>query len=1024
MKVMKTITKFILSILIVGAALPVAESSADNLCVNKKTRVIASRPGACKKNEVLASSLTVESGSTSGSASDVNASSINMSDTGGVSGGSDTNTGLDISVTRSGATGGNINSTGLNVSVVGDSGGDSTAVGLLVSASGADTNYCAIFQSGNVGIGVSDPDEQLEMTGRIHLGQTSSPSTTANKLYNLGGTLYWGGQAVSTGGAGSGTITGVSAGTGLTGGGTSGAVSLSVDVGTSASKIVQLNGSGALPAVSGANLSTLNATSISSGTLDDNRLSSNVSKLGSLIGLTSEVSGVLPVANGGTGANALTNLLTLGTHTTGSYVASIASGTGISGGAAGTEGSALTLSIDQSFAPTWSAVHSFTSKINVGTATASDEALHVNGRIEIDPAIAPVTTTNKLYNVAGDLYFNGQNITDTALGGDITGVTAGSGLTGGASSGDATLVVDSGTTADKILKLDNSARIPAVSGELLTTLNGSNISSGTVADARLSSAVTKLGPDIDLASAEVTGTLPIANGGIGATSLTNLIALTTHTTGNYVAATAAGAGISIGSTGVEGGTSTISVDQTFTPTWTGMHTFSGTATDITTVSNQNFAIIPHGIGQVGIGTSATSAMLDTVLASTSSTAAAEKGAEINITDTGNVASGTDETYGLDVNVTRTGASGGTIDSTGLNVSVTADTNANSTATGLNVSVTGADTNYAALFDGGSVGINTGTPIAALDTRFASAATSAGTERGGKIQVDDTGIVTSGTDATYGLEIDVDRTGATGGTLDTTGLDINVTGDVGGAGTASLYGLSVNVSGGDAKMAAKFTGGSVSLGGGPSAISSNISAGSLLVDDGIICVDDTGNNCDDVARTDGTVVSVNAAVTGIDLAENFPIEDGDIVEAGDIVMINTKKASRCIETIDIEDGSKTCTKEEEGFVPFVTKSDNNPRNIKRVIGVISTKPGVILGGFADHTLINYQKVPVALAGRIPLKVTLENGSIEVGDRITISSTLGMGKKALSGDHIVGIALEPFENSDADENGTGKVLTLVK
>ena len=54
--------------------------------------------------------------------------------------------------------------------------------------------------------------------------------------------------------SGSGDITAVVAGTGLTGGATSGSATLNVDVGTTASKIVQLDGSGKLPAVDGSNL--------------------------------------------------------------------------------------------------------------------------------------------------------------------------------------------------------------------------------------------------------------------------------------------------------------------------------------------------------------------------------------------------------------------------------------------------------------------------------------------------------------------------------------------------------------------------------------------------------------------------------------------------------------------------------------------------------------------------------------------------------------------------------------------------
>lgn len=56
---------------------------------------------------------------------------------------------------------------------------------------------------------------------------SSTPSTTTNKIYNVGGTLYFNGSAV--GGGGTGDITSVSAGTNLNGGGTSGAVTLNLD---------------------------------------------------------------------------------------------------------------------------------------------------------------------------------------------------------------------------------------------------------------------------------------------------------------------------------------------------------------------------------------------------------------------------------------------------------------------------------------------------------------------------------------------------------------------------------------------------------------------------------------------------------------------------------------------------------------------------------------------------------------------------------------------------------------------------
>lgn len=65
----------------------------------------------------------------------------------------------------------------------------------------------------------------------------------------------------------SGTVVSVGTGTGLVGGPITSSGTLSVDVGVTANKIVQLNGSAQLPAVDGSLLTSLNASAISTGTL-------------------------------------------------------------------------------------------------------------------------------------------------------------------------------------------------------------------------------------------------------------------------------------------------------------------------------------------------------------------------------------------------------------------------------------------------------------------------------------------------------------------------------------------------------------------------------------------------------------------------------------------------------------------------------------------------------------------------------------------------------------------------------------
>lgn len=1104
-----------------------ANGYADVLCKVKRTGAVIARPSVCTKRETAIATLTT-SATTSSSSADLSiGTSFSLSDLGAVSGGSDTTVGLDLSVNRLNATGGNINTTGLNVGVVGDGGGDSTAIGLSVQTRGADTNYTAIFQGGNVGINVPDPDEALEVNGRVHLGQSSSPGDVADKLYNVGGSLFWSGQKLGIESKNEGGISGVTAGTGLTGGGTSGNVTLSVDTGTSAGKVIQLNSSGELPAVSGVNLTALNATTLSTGQISDARLSANVSLLGSQISLSGEVTGILPVANGGIGASSLNDVIALGSHTTGNYVAGLAAGTGVSlSPSSAGEGSTVTVSLDSAASPTWSSVHSFQNGINVGTTATSVESLHLNGRLHLEQTTTPAVTTDKLYNVGGSLFFNGLNISSNAAGGDITGITAGTGLTGGGNSGAVTLAVDTGTSANQIVQLNGSAQLPSLSGVNLTSLNASNLSSGTISTTRLPASVSLLGSTVDLV-AEVTGTLPIANGGIGSTTLNNLITLGSHTTGNYVTALTAGTGILVNDAGTETITSTVAVDQGFTPQWTNTHTFSGVTTDITTALNEDLSIMPNGTGRIGLGTTSPTAKLHSSATYVATAADTQVANLMQVSDSGVVASGTDTTTGHRVALSRTGATGGNVQSIGLDVAVTADTGgaANTTATGLQVSVGGADTNYAALFTGGRVGIGTTSPGALFETAYTSSSVIGGTEVGNRITVADGGAISTGSDTTTGLdltvnrsgatagtidsiglnlsvvddgggtstttalrasatggdtnyaalfpsgfvgigtltptsqlqslvnqgaavtaaatvvgnrftvqdagvvatgtdvntavEISVDRDGATGGTISSNGLVINLSGDNAGAGTSTYTGLDVTVADADNRIAARFTGGQVGVGASVTTLtSSNIAPGSLVVGNGALCVDDNDTDCALATRAAGNIYAEGTSVNGIDLAEEFPVKHNDTVEAGDIVIAATDRGEKCLDRSQDSSGNAVCTRSETGYIPFVTRSNGSAAQAKRVLGVVSTAPGVTLGGYGREELFHYRTVPLALAGRVPVKVNDENGPIEVGDRITPSSEPGVGMRANEDDLVVGIALEPHLE------GKGMVVTLVK
>ncbi|MFC2105550.1 hypothetical protein ACFLS0_02225 [Candidatus Bipolaricaulota bacterium] len=143
------------------------------------------------------------------------------------------------------------------------------------------------------------------------------------------------------------------------------------------------------------------------------------------------------------------------------------------------------------------------------------------------------------------------------------------------------------------------------------------------------------------------------------------------------------------------------------------------------------------------------------------------------------------------------------------------------------------------------------------------------------------------------------------------------------------------------------------------------------------------------RADGAFYSGTGGFEsgGADVAER--INTSEWVEAGDVVEIDP---------------------EHVGFFRKAT----GPYS-KRVAGIISTSPGVILGNNIDPQADewNDNRPILAIAGRVPCKVSAENGSIQIGDLLVSSSVSGVAMKgdpAAAIGAVVGKAMEPLGNGE--------------
>ena len=173
----------------------------------------------------------------------------------------------------------------------------------------------------------------------------------------------------------------------------------------------------------------------------------------------------------------------------------------------------------------------------------------------------------------------------------------------------------------------------------------------------------------------------------------------------------------------------------------------------------------------------------------------------------------------------------------------------------------------------------------------------------------------------------------------------------------------------------------------------------VVVEGSLCVDDTTANCP-AGPTSGAIYVENSVgagnVSAFDISEYYPASEP--VEKGDLVVVDPN-------------GVATVKRSNESYQ-------------QGLIGIVATDPALVIyetnitfGKTAGNNF-NPLKPYIAIAGRVPTKVSGENGAIAPGDPLTSSPTPGVAMKASRSGPIVGKALESYSSQ-----GIGKIMVFV-
>lgn len=277
------------------------------------------------------------------------------------------------------------------------------------------------------------------------------------------------------------------------------------------------------------------------------------------ISLTGDVTGSVSFDGSGNAAIATTiaaDSVTLGTDTTGNYVASISNGSYITGGNGGSEGAAITLAVDATSANT-------ASKVVARDASGNFSAGTITAALSGNATTATTLATSR--NINGVAFNGSADITITAA--NPNTLTIGTGLSGTSYNGSAAVTIALATGY-------GDTQNPYASKTANYFLAAPNGTAGAPTFRALVAAdIPTLNQNTTGTASNVTGTVAIANGGTGATTaaaaLTNL--------GAYPATNPSGYTTNTGTVTSVSGTGTVSgLTLTGTVTTSGNLTLGGT----------------------------------------------------------------------------------------------------------------------------------------------------------------------------------------------------------------------------------------------------------------------------------------------------------------------------------------------------------------------------------------------------------------------------------------------------------------